>query len=481
MARRSRTPSPPALRAGGGWVPHRSSSSSVRRTSSNAAPAAARSTSAWPRSEVASSGGWSTARPAAASRASRTVHGSRTCRSSTWASRPSADQVGGRPGPTAPAPVGARLGEVVEDRAGRRVDLLEQRRDLVGRGARRQPEHLADHEDGPVRRTPHQRERPQPRRGPRPLPRPTAGRARSGRRPGRSPGARSARGCRAPSSARRTEVFTTTRAASWEESCGAGVARSGRASSSADSCSSDQPRSWSARVRGAVVDIRRILRVSTIAGARAGSLHGGDRQVPGDAAGRCLPGGPRPGRGRGRGLGREPRGARRPAAAARAGAADPGADGAPAEPGGRADRALRDRARPHRHPGPRRDPRRDRPPGPAAARGGHDLPLAQRRARGRVVHEGDRRRPDPGVPRAPAAARHRAARPGGAVGGAVLHRGLPGRRALRAPRVHRHRRRGRADPRDPRRPAHRRGQGHRRAAGRAPHGCGRSPPGRSRC
>ena len=100
----------------------------------------------------------------------------------------------------------------------------------------------------------------------------------------------------------------------------------------------------------------------------------------------------------------------------------------------------------------------------------HDLPLAQRRGRGRVVHEGDRRRPHAGVPRAAAAARHRPARAGGAVGGAVLHRGLPGRRALRAPRLHRHRGRRRADPRHPRRPAHRRGQGHRRAAGGAPHG-----------
>ena len=39
----------------------------------------------------------------------------------------------------------------------------------------------------------------------------------------------------------------------------------------------------------------------------------------------------------------------------------------------------------------------------------------------------------PGVPAAAAAARHRAARAGRAGGGAVLHRGLPGRRALRAP------------------------------------------------
>ena len=60
VALRSRTPRPPLRSAPGGWVPHWSSSSSIRRTASNAAPAAARSTSPWSRSEVASSGRSST-------------------------------------------------------------------------------------------------------------------------------------------------------------------------------------------------------------------------------------------------------------------------------------------------------------------------------------------------------------------------------------------------------------------------------------
>ena len=125
------------------------------------------------------------------------------------------------------------------------------------------------------------------------------------------------------------------------------------------------------------------------------------------------------------------------ARAARARDADPRADGAPAQPRGRAVRAQRDRARPDRDQGPRRDPGRDRQAGAAAPARRHDLPLAERRAGGCVVHEGDRRRAHRRVPRAAAATRHRSARAGGAVGGAVLHRGLPGRRALRAPRLHR--------------------------------------------
>ena len=57
---RSRTARAPVRRATGGWVPQWSTSSSTRRTASNAAPAAARSTCAGSRSEVATSGGTST-------------------------------------------------------------------------------------------------------------------------------------------------------------------------------------------------------------------------------------------------------------------------------------------------------------------------------------------------------------------------------------------------------------------------------------
>ncbi len=51
------------------------------------------------------------------------------------------------------------------------------------------------------------------------------------------------------SRARRTDARVAARAASWAESCGAGVARSGRSRSSRDSRSSGHPRSCSARVR----------------------------------------------------------------------------------------------------------------------------------------------------------------------------------------------------------------------------------------
>ena len=56
------------------------------------------------------------------------------------------------------------------------------------------------------------------------------------------------------------------------------------------------------------------------------------------------------------------------------------------------------------------------------------------------------------------------------TGAAVLHRGLPARRAVPAPGVHRHRGRRREDPGHPRRPADRRGHGDRRAARGAPQG-----------
>ena len=55
------------------------------------------------------------------------------------------------------------------------------------------------------------------------------------------------------STARSTDARVPAREASCEVSCGVGVARSGRAASRRRARSSDQPRSWSARVRG--VDI----------------------------------------------------------------------------------------------------------------------------------------------------------------------------------------------------------------------------------
>ena len=99
VARRSRTASPPAFSAAGGWVPHRSSSSSVRRTSSKAAPAAARSTSACERSPVASSGGLSSFLPPDTRRPTRTDHGIVTCRSSMRSSRPAATRSAVGPAP----------------------------------------------------------------------------------------------------------------------------------------------------------------------------------------------------------------------------------------------------------------------------------------------------------------------------------------------------------------------------------------------
>ena len=59
--------------------------------------------------------------------------------------------------------------------------------------------------------------------------------------------------------------------------------------------------------------------------------------------------------------------------------------------------------------------------------------------------------------------------PGRADRGAILHRGLPGRRAVRAPPLHRRRRGRGADPRHPGRAAARRGAGDRRAARGPPH------------
>src|SRR5512139_1884445 len=55
------------------------------------------------------------------------------------------------------------------------------------------------------------------------------------------------------STARSADARVLAREASWVESCGAGTARSGRASSRRARASSDQERNWSARVRGALL------------------------------------------------------------------------------------------------------------------------------------------------------------------------------------------------------------------------------------
>ena len=179
--------------------------------------------------------------------------------------QPQRDEVGGRSGGTAPAPVGAGLGEVVEDRAGRCLELLEQCRDLVGRGSRRQSQELADDEHGPgFGEPPHECQRSEPFEGGLDS---LGGRVQASRSrcPGRSRGAPPARARRARrahgaprSSPRRGRPAGRSRAVpGWR----------GRAvrPSSADSSSSDQPRSWSARVRGAVAGIR--------ANSTRGSVH----------------------------------------------------------------------------------------------------------------------------------------------------------------------------------------------------------------
>ena len=252
VARRSRTASPPALRAAGGWVPHRSRRSSVRRTNSKAAPAPARSTSDCPRSEVARVGGSSSSRPEAVHRDRRTLHGRVTWRSSMRASRPVATR--SAVGPAAPfhrpsAPVSSRWSRMARARgsspssssgtvstAGPPGTRSTSRTTMTGRGGDPQT-------------------RPSvPSRSSAPRTEVSVAGIASGSVSWTSACSTARSRASSPSRARSTDALTTTRAASWDESCGAGVARSGRASSSADSCSSDQPRSCSARVRGVEED-----------------------------------------------------------------------------------------------------------------------------------------------------------------------------------------------------------------------------------
>ena len=174
----------------------------MRRTSSNAAPAAARSTIAWPRSDVASAGGRSRLRPAAGVEREPTVQGSRTCRSSTCASSPrppgrrsarpprSIDRRrrsrrGGRgsSGPARPAP---RAGQLTSSAGGPGGSRSTSRTTRTGRSGE-------PHTSASVRTA----------RGPFHASGDAA--SRPGRCPGRSPGARPAPGCparRAPAAPR---------------------------------------------------------------------------------------------------------------------------------------------------------------------------------------------------------------------------------------------------------------------------------------
>ena len=255
VARRSRTPRPPAFSAPGGWVPQRSSSSSVRRTSSKAAPAAARSTSDCSRSEVASGDGLSIP---SGRRARRTDQGKVTWRSSRRASRPWATRDAVAPGPPfqrpstperssfastarswSPRPARSRSTSSVGGPGGTRSSSPTT---TTGRSG-------SPHTSASVRR------------------RSSAACTDAGAAGSPIGGSPWTSECRTSSSrvsswsrARRTDARTTTRAASCPESWGAGAARSGRASSSAASRSSGQPRSWSASVRGPVADPSTSLR-----------------------------------------------------------------------------------------------------------------------------------------------------------------------------------------------------------------------------
>ena len=169
----------------------------------------------------------------------RTDHGIVTCRSSMRSSRPEATRSAVGPAPPLHRPFGTGLVEVVEDGPRRSGQLVEQawppRRPAGPRGRRNR---------SPTTST-GRRGEPQTRASDssRSIARSTAAGV-AGRSAGSVPctSACSTVSSRASSAsrARSTEVFTTTRAASCEESCGAGAARSGRASSSADSCSSGQ-------------------------------------------------------------------------------------------------------------------------------------------------------------------------------------------------------------------------------------------------
>ena len=251
-ARSSRTARPPAFKAGGGWVLHRSRSSSVRRTSSKAAPAAARSTSGcrvprWPTPEA----GLPASRRTPAARGAPTTGSSHAARRSGRAGRRPPGRRSGRP---------------------HRSSVRSHRSRRGGRGSPGRPRQTFEQAGtssagGPAGGAAGHRPRaPAAAATPRPAPATRVARSHgddevvAGRSAGSVPctSAWSTVSSRASSvsSARSTDVFTTTRAASCEESCGAGAPRSGRASSSADSRSSGQLRNWSARVRGADEDIR---------------------------------------------------------------------------------------------------------------------------------------------------------------------------------------------------------------------------------
>ena len=269
VARRSRTPSPPAaqhrrrMRAPVVEQQLDPAHQLEGRARRRAVDEGARRARWWPGGGTTSTGS-RVDRPSRS--ATRTDQGTVMCRRSSRATTSRApDQLLHGLGQRLGAAVGVALVEVVEQGPGAGGRSASRPAPPRLRPARR-GEHLGEHGDRPqrVRRTPEQREPQQPVDG-------TVDRRRRGTHHAASPSTPTGARCSAASStarsstdsvssARITDGRVATRAASCEESCGAGTARSGRASSSAESCSSDQPRNWSARVRGAGVGIRPILR-----------------------------------------------------------------------------------------------------------------------------------------------------------------------------------------------------------------------------
>ena len=279
MALRSRTPSPPLRSAPGGCVPQWSSSSSRRRTVSKAAPAAARSTWARSRAEVATSGSSPTG--------SRVVRPSRRARPTSPGSTttPPPRGTSSRRASSSSAGVAASSGSTVC----RAVPAVASppwsatcssspraasdswpslRRTSSGSGASgeagRRP--LAPAAPAPARpsATPLRARRPwaDSHTSARSTRRSTEARTTSGEActistssavvvwPATTRASRTESSSRFSwSSARSSDARVAARDASCPKSWGAGVARSGRSTRRRDSRSSGQPRSWSARVR----------------------------------------------------------------------------------------------------------------------------------------------------------------------------------------------------------------------------------------
>ena len=162
----------------------------------------------------------------AARSARRTDQGSVTWRSSSAGQQAGGHQVGRRSGAAAPAAVGAGLVEVVEDRPGRRGPApragAAPRRSAGPPGAAAESPTTSTGRGGEPQTSASVRaaraHRPPPRR---------RRRARAGSVPCTSACSTASSSASSPSSARSTDALTTTRAASCEESCGAGVGQVG--------------------------------------------------------------------------------------------------------------------------------------------------------------------------------------------------------------------------------------------------------------